>query len=242
MKKILVIGFALFLLVFGFSLKSIAAETGYINATATVKSELMPDVIDFDVEITTTSKESMNKAVTENSKISAIVLENLKKNIDSSKGDNIKTYNYNSSPVYKYNNNKKVLDYYQTVNRFRVHTKNTNGVGKIIDKAIADGATSINNISYSVSCYDNECNELLAQASKKAKIQAENIAKSMGSEITGIKSVSSSCSMSGSYSTPKLYMSKMALGSANSDSAPETNIELGTMTLTVQVNAYFYIK
>ena len=64
-------------------------------------------------------------------------------------------------------------------NKVKVHTKNIANVGSMIDKAMADGASSVSNISYNVSNYETECNKLLAEASKKAKEQAVSIAKSL---------------------------------------------------------------
>ena len=75
----------------------------------------------------------------------------------------------------------------------------------------------------------------------------QNLAKAIGSEITGIKSISSSCSFSSRTVMPRMMlMSKsMALGaneeaSVNNDSG--TNIEVGTMTLNARVHADFYLK
>ena len=127
-------------------------------------------------------------------------------------------------------------------NKVKVHTKNIANVGSMIDKAMADGASSVSNISYNVSNYETECNKLLAEASKKAKEQAVSIAKSIGSEIIGVKSIEGSCSMSGQNNImPRLMMAKAATYSADTESA-STNIEVGTMTLNARVNANFYLK
>ena len=119
---------------------------------------------------------------------------------------------------------------------------NIANVGSMIDKAMADGASSVSNISYNVSNYETECNKLLAEASKKAKEQAVSIAKSIGSEIIGVKSIEGSCSMSGQNNImPRLMMAKAETYSADTESA-STNIEVGTMTLNARVNANFYLK
>ena len=112
----------------------------------------------------------------------------------------------------------------------------------MIDKATSDGATSVNSISYSVSKYDDECNKLLADTAKKARVQGENIAKSLGSEITGVKSISSSCSFSSRSVMPRMMLAKAA-GVANETAMDSgTDIEVGTMTLHASVNACFYVK
>lgn len=220
------------------------AEVGYISTNATSQVELTPDVVNFNVEIVTTSKESMAKALAENKRISAKVYENLKKATEKNKSDSLKTSNYSAIPVYKYNNNKKVLDYYQVTNNVKVHTKQIASAGQMIDTAMVDGATSVNNVSYDVSNYDAECNKLLAQTSLKAKEQAENIARTLGTELTGVKSIDSSCSLTGKSVMPRMYMSAKT-ANFSADSAVEaggTNIEVGTMTLNARVNIYFFIK
>ena len=221
------------------------AEQGYISSTATSQVELTPDTVTFNVEIITTSKESMSKAIAENKRISTKVYENLKKATEKNKADSLKTLNYSAVPVYKYNNNKKSLDYYQVTNNVKVQTKQIANAGQMIDTAMSNGATSINNVSYDISNYEAECNKLLAETSKKAKLQAENIVSSLGTTITGIKSVDSSCSIAGKSTMPRLYMSAKTTNFSSDmemGATSGTNIEVGTMTLNARVNICFYVK
>lgn len=220
------------------------AEGGYISTTVTAQIELVPDIVDFDVEIVSTSKESMAKAISENKQISGKVYNNLKKEIEKTTGDSIKTSNYSAVPVYRYSSNKKVLDYYQVTNNIKVHTKNISKVGNMIDTAMADGATSVNNVSYSVSEYDAECHKLLTTTAAKARTQADSIAKGLGSEITGVKSIDGSCSLSGKNIMPRMYMSAKAANfdGAVTEMSAGTNIEVGTMTLNSRVSASFFVK
>ena len=243
MKKLLVSLFAICIMIIS-GVNCANAEQGYIAVNASSETELVPDVVDFSIEIVTTSKESMAKALAENKKISGKVYETIKKSIDTTKGDSIKTSNYNSNPVYRYNNNKRILDYYQVTNNVRVHTKKIAEVGKMIDAATAEGATSINNVSYNVSKYDNECNKLLAETAKKARQQADNIASALGTQITGVKSVDGSCSLSGRQTMPRMMLMSKSAGAAFNEASADsgTNIEVGTMTLYSRINAYFYLK
>jgi uncharacterized protein YggE len=244
MKKSIIILLALFMFVItGVSSASYSAEQGYISVEATSELELVPDVIDFSVEVVTTSKDSMAKAVEENKKVCAKVYEGLKKSIEKNPTDSIKTSNYSANPVYRYNNNKRVLDYYQVRNSIKVHTKDVTNVGKMIDTATENGATSVNNLSYSISKNDEESSKLLAETAKKARLQGENIAKAMGTEITGIRSISSSCSFSSHNMMPRLMMMSKSVNSADGAVAESnTSIEVGTMTLHARVNADFYVK
>ncbi|MBR3888950.1 SIMPL domain-containing protein [bacterium] len=238
MKKITVLLLSLLMTVFVGT--KVFAEQGYITVSASSQTELAPNVISFDVEIVTTSKDSMQKAVAENKTKSEKVYNTLKKLTENNKEDSIKTSTYNATPVYRYNNNKRVLDYYQVTNSVKVRTTQVSEAGKMIDSAIASGATSVNNVSYNVSAYENETNKLLADATKKARAQADSIAKALGTEVSGVKSVSISTSVAGQTNTPRLYLAK-ANGTAETADTT-TNIEVGTMTLNARVNINFYIK
>ena len=66
MKRIVVLLLGLFLGL-GLGLNSAySVEPGYISVDATSEIEITPDIVDFSVEIITTSKDSMTKAVDEN--------------------------------------------------------------------------------------------------------------------------------------------------------------------------------
>lgn len=247
MKKTIIALVAVFTMLIGVNKAMAVPEQGYISVNVSSEVELVPDRVDFSIEVVTTSKDSMQKAVAENKRISGKVYEDLKKTIDQTNGDSIKTSNYSANPVYRYNNNnKRTLDYYQVTNNVKIHTKKITEVGKMIDTATADGATAVNNISYSVSKYDNECNKLLAETAKKARKQADSMAAALGGVITGIKNVNGSCSMSGGSSYPRMMLmaKSAAVGAMDSASAEgnSVNIEVGTKTLYSRVNADFYIK
>lgn len=242
MKKIIVLAMVMVISCFA-GLKAFA-EQGYISTNATSQVEIVPDVVSFSVEVITTSKESMSKAIAENKRISAKVYDGLKQSLEKSSGDSLKTSNYSAVPVYKYNGSKKVLDYYQVTNNLNVRTKQISEAGQMIDTAMANGATSVNNVSYDISNYDTECNKLLAKTAVKAQEQAQAIVKSLGCEIAGVKSVDSNCSVAGKSVMPRMYMSAKT-SNFSADCAEEacgTNIEVGTMTLNARVNIYFYLK
>ena len=85
---------------------------------------------------------------------------------------------------------------------------NTNiKVGMMIDKAIATGATNVDNLSFSLSNYESQCNDLITIATKKAKTRADVIASALASSVDGLSSISTSCSTN-NYNPPRLYMAK----------------------------------
>ena len=167
--------------------------------------------------------------------------------INTQNGDYIKTANYNARPVYVYNsNNKKVFDKYEVSNSIIVHTKNINQIGDIIDKSISLGATDINDLQFSISNYEKQCNELLVIAANKAKTRADVVAKASSTYITGVKDMNISCSENSINRVQYRYMAKnlMASGATtDSEAAPgATPIQSGIIKLYVNLNAVYFIK
>ena len=114
----------------------------------------------------------------------------------------------------------------------------------MIDVATSDGATSINGVSYTVSKYDNECGKLLADAAKKAKEQADIMASALGSQVTGVKYVDGSCSLSGRTTMPRMMLMAKSAGQMADEASNDAgvNIEVGTMKLYARVSAQFFLK
>ena len=114
----------------------------------------------------------------------------------------------------------------------------------MIDKAIASGATNVDNLSFSLSNYESHCNELISIATKKAKTRADVVANALNSTIDGVSNLSTSCSTN-SYNPPRLYMAKnmiadVAAEALGSDMA--TSISNGVIKVNANVNASFFIK
>lgn len=91
--------------------------------------------------------------------------------INTADGDYIKTSDFNASPIYSYSGSRRTLDKYQVSNSIIIHTKSIEKVGAMIDKAIALGATNVDSLAFSVSNYENQCNDLLSIATKKHKTE-----------------------------------------------------------------------
>ncbi|MBR6098135.1 SIMPL domain-containing protein [bacterium] len=236
----------------GYGLTSMAAdnntpERGTLSVSTSANAEVSPDVVEINIAVKTKDPKSLQKASTDNKLISDNVYNAIKAMINSANGDYIKTADYNARPVYTYtNNNKKVLDKYEVSNSIIVHTKNIDQVGKIIDKAISLGATDVNDLKFSVSGYEKQCNELLTTASNKAKTRADVAAKASGTYITGVKHMNISCSENSSNRVQYRYMANkaMALG-ASADSVVEeaaTPIQGGIIKIYANLNAEYFIK
>lgn len=219
-------------------------DKGYISVSTSANAEISPDVAEISFAVQTSDTKSMQKATQANKEISDKVYAQLKVLINAQNGDYIKTADFNASPVYSYSNNKRTLDKYEVSNRVIVHTKAIDKVGKMIDSAISAGATNVANLTFSVSNYEAQCNELIITASKKAKTRADIIAKAMGTSILGVSSVNTSCS-SNNYNPPRFYMAKNMVGAVADGTAQEessTSISNGVVKVNANVNANFFVK
>ncbi|MEE3348474.1 MAG: SIMPL domain-containing protein [Candidatus Gastranaerophilaceae bacterium] len=251
MKKIITAAVVAGMVVSFGGISTIAADTtperGTISVSTTANAEISPDTVDISISVKTKDSKSLQKASNENKLISDNVYNALKDFINSQNGDYLKTADYNARPVYTYtSNNKKILDKYEVSNNIIVHTKNIEQAGAMIDKAISLGATDVNDLRFSVSNYEKQCNELLEIASKKAKTRADITVKASGSYITGVKNLSISCS----ENTPsrvqyRLMTNKMAMANGASyeaDAAPSTPIQSGVIKIFANLNAVYFIK
>lgn len=220
-------------------------ERGYISISTSANTEIAPDVAEISFAVKTSDTKSMQKASLMNKDISEKINNIMKELINTSNGDYIKTSNYNASPVYIYDNNKKKFDKYEVSNRIIVHTKSLDKLGSMIDKATEAGATNVDSLNFSVSKYESQCNSLIEIAAKKATTRANIAAKSAGATLDGIRSMDISCSENAKYSAPRLYMAKNMLSSVADGVAAEgasTSISSGVIKIYANVNASFFVK
>ena len=221
-----------------------ASEKGIITVNTNANTEIAPDVAELSFAVKTSDTKSMQKATTMNKETSDKVLSVLKSMLNTENGDYIKTSDFNASPIYTYSGNKKNFDKYEVSNRVIVHTKSLDKVGLMIDKAISAGATNVDNLTFSLSSYDSQCNDLLGIATQKAKTRAGVVAKNLGTTLDGIKSFDLSCNAN-NYNTPRFYMAKNMLSAVADESAAgssTTSISGGVVKINANVNATFYVK
>jgi len=219
-------------------------DKGQISVNTSSDMEIAPDLAEISFEIKTSDVKSMQKATAMNKETSDRVYAVLKSLINPLSGDYIKTSNFNASPIYSYSNSKRIFEKYEVSNRVTVHTKSLENVGKMIDSAINAGATNVDSLSFSLSNYESQCDELISQAAKKAYNRANILSKAMNTSITGISSVNTSCNANGG-NQPRLYMAKNMLSATAesvSDSASGMSISNGVIKIYANVNATFFVK
>ena len=218
-------------------------ERGTISVNTSANTEIAPDVAEISFAVKTSDLKSMQKATLANKEISDKVYAELKSMIDTQKGDYIKTSDFSANPIYSYSNSKKNFEKYEVSNRVIVHTKSIDKVGKMIDNAIAAGATNVDNLSFSVSNYEAQCNDLISIATQKALTRANVIAKALATSVVGLNNISTSCSTN-NYNPPRFYMAKNMIAdvAAESSATGATTISNGVVKVNANVNASFYVK
>ncbi len=242
MKKVLV-SLAVLSVLTGLGVQA-AIERGYISVNTTANTEIAPDVAEISFAVQTTDNKSMQKATQANKEISDKVFAELKSMINTQNGDYIKTSDFNASPIYNYVNSKRVFEKYQVSNRVIVHTKSIDKVGKMIDSAITAGATNVDNLTFSVSSYDKQCNDLLSIAANKAQTRAGIIAKATASTLDGVRTFETSCNTN-NYNQ-RFYMAKNMMADAAAEGAPSMaggiSISDGVVKINANVNATYFVK
>lgn len=247
MKKYTFLGIALVVTLLFSSMNANATidnTRGTISVNTSANTEIAPDVAEISFAVQTTDTKSMQNAATKNKEISEKVYTILKSMISQENGDYIKTSDYSARPVYSYTNSKKNFEKYEVSNRVIVHTKSIDKVGTMIDSAINSGANNVENLSFSVSNYETQCNDLIAIATKKAKTRAQVIANSISESIMGISNISSSCNMN-NFNPPRFYMAKNMLADVAESTASgvdSTSISNGVVKVSANVNATFFVK
>lgn len=248
MKKIL-LGALIVSIIAGVASTSVPAiqekteERGYVSVSTNSDKELTPDTAEISISVVTSDKISLKKATDDNKQITEKVLSAIKTMINPINKDFVKTANFNANQRYIYANGKRTFDKHEVSNTVVIHTKSIDKVGAMIDKAISLGATEVSNLDFTVSKYDDECNEILTAATQKARAQADVIAKAAGSDITGIKSLSGNCSASGSPRAYRYAKNMMMDASENLSAAGSaTPIEVGVVKIYANINASFFVK
>lgn len=212
-------------------------DKGSISVNASTTKEIAPNQAEISISIET-SDSSLKNASENNKVIANNVYTCIKAILDSN--DYIKTGEYSARPQYIYTkDNKKILDKYVVTNTVTVKTKNLKVVPKLIDTAIEQGATKIDNLNFSAINYEDICNDALADLTKKAYIKAKTIASSINAKIVGIQTINTTCNTN---NNPIPFYAYPMAAKGSFDGASSTPISSGQIKLFANIDASFYIK
>lgn len=218
-----------------------ALDNGTIDINLSGTKEISPDSfqLTFAVE---TQNEDAQKAVAENKTNSENLYNALKSMLNTVRGDYIKTSNYSVRPNYIYNSRgKRSLKDYTVSNSVVVYVKDISAVSKFVNVAATKGVTTVDNLIFKSTNYENECNALLAELTTKAKNRANASLKPLNLQVLTLKTLNTSCSESTNYPAVNYAMRAKSLSSgadAVEESAP---IESGKTILRANINSTFYV-
>ena len=237
MKRILT-----FLVAFLFFMTPVMAnnDKGYISVNSEAVKEVSPTKVNISFAIENMAKDPKEAADT-NKEISNKVLEATKALVNLQNGETIKTTSYNLNPQYVYKNGQRNLIGYFAVNTLQITLKDVEKTGKVISVALANGANSVSDLQFLLDETNSECDELIIEATKGAKLRATKIAQATNSALLGIKMINSNCSVNQrNYSNFRIMNTKAQ--SADTIEGANVPIESGKTQIRAFVNAEFFVK
>ncbi len=248
MKKTLVALGTLSILLTGcaFSSSVVNVANGILSTYSEVEKEFMPDYANISISVETTDKNSL-KASEENKIKTKKIINAINAKLNTQNGDKISTANFVVYP--NYNNNGRNIVSYTCRNSINIKLKDLEKTGSIIDLAINNGASKINNVTFDIENEQNMCNELLPSALNNTKIRAGVIAKGLNLQISGVSKVNSNCyvqspSNYATYANAKMARTMSMGASADSveSASNSTPIEPKAIKVRASVNVDYKIK
>jgi len=198
------------------------------------------DIANIEVGLKTGAKKTASEATLDSTnKMNDIINELKKLSIDEK---DIKTTNYNLSPVYNYTKDRgQELVGYEVIQNVTLKIRDLSKIGDVIAKTTEKGANQIGNINFTIDDEFSLKNQARELAIQKAKEKATLIAKQSGMKLGKVKSVSEN-----SDQMPPIMFSysnaKMDLGAGVSNESIAPSIQSGQNEIKVEVTLIYEIK
>ena len=206
-----------------------------INVAGESSITAMPDKAEVMIRIESTST-SADTAKTNNQATSNKVIDSLKR-IGISSSD-IETQYYDLRKNQVWEKDQLVDKGYIAEHVLKVSTKDLDKAGLIVDEAVEAGATGVDQVSYTLTKEKEEQikREALAKATTSAREKAETIATSLGTKITGIKTVSES------NVNVMPYYARAEIGIAKDSADFGVQLQPKSLEITAYINVVYNIK
>jgi hypothetical protein len=208
-----------------------------VNGSGTVYAKA--DIANIQVGVRTDTKKTAAEATVEaTSKMNDIISEIKGLGVEEK---DIKTTDYNLSPVYNWTNEKgQELAGYQVTQNLSLKVRDLSKIGDIIAKTTGKGANQIGSINFTIDDEYELKNQARELAIEKAKEKAELIAKQSGMKLGEIKSVyeNSVSPVVPMYSNAKIMLEDSR--GAGEIASPE--IQSGQNEIQVEVTLVYEVK
>jgi hypothetical protein len=196
-----------------------------------------PDLAIVAVAVETTAPKAAD-AVNENATRSANVAAALKALIE--KDDKLTTTRYSLDPRYEPvkpgQPSEPRITGYVAHNEVQVETHKIDGVGTLIDAAIAAGANHVSSLQFTLSNRNEPLRAALEKAGAEARAQAESVAKALGVKLKGVVSATTSTAP---VVQPRFFEGRAM---AAMEVRPPTPIEPGTVSVSANLQVMYEIE
>lgn len=209
-------------------------KTDSFTVTGEGKSTAVPDVAVINAGVTAQGQSVKAVQQEMNAKINKVTDAVKKLGIDAK---DIKTTNYNVSPMYDYQSRVQTITGYQANTNVTIKVRKMETANDVVDAATANGANQIGGISFDVSDKAKAETEARTKAVDEAKKKAETAAKAAGFTLGRVINYSENF---GGVRPAPLYANADMAGSGPTEKA--TQIEPGSSDITASVSLSYEIR
>lgn len=218
--------------------EDVVPRTIRVSGSATVKAA--PDRGRVSVSVVSRAA-TAREASEANARASKAVLERLRGAVKAP--GEVRTSGYELGAEYDYNQapgsrGPKLVGYSST-NRFTVVTADLEGVGALIDAAVAAGATQVDSISFFLDDEEKVRQQALLQAGRKARDEAETVARSLAVTLGEVLEASTA---TGTAPGPVFYGRERMAMMTTAAPAPATEMVPGNLEVGASMTVTFAIR
>lgn|GEM_PF-56889 len=222
----------------GLTTAALAAEQPQecISLSGTAEAEVAPDMATLYINLETkapTAVEARDGVAAKLHDIQNVLLG------ESILPEDAKSTNYNLSPVFVMNGNKRKQDGFRASSTMRIKVQDLDRLGAVIDKCITKGATSVDRVEFGLKDRGLAERNLLAEATENARQKAAIIANAGGRNLGPLIRASVNSNVGRAVLNRPMMMKAMAVAD---NAAFETALEPGTISLNVSVETVFALQ
>lgn len=161
-----------------------------IQVSGTAEVTVQPDICYLGFVVTSEHKSSAARAYRDNAAVMAAVVAAIRA-LDVPDKD-IKTANLTISPRYRWdddNRRRRQFEGYEVNNSLAVSLRDITRVSNVLDAAVAAGATTVNNVSFTVENPKQYLVEARVEAVRAAKAKAGVMAEAAGARLGAVRTI-----------------------------------------------------
>jgi len=211
-----------------------AAPVRTLSVSGTGQTFLSPDIAYIFVGVHTEEATAADAVVANNAQTQQVIDALKAAGVDAK---DIRTSNFSIWPNQQYGPDGQPSSLrYVVDNSVYVTVRDLNGLGDLLDAAIAAGANSINSVQFDVADNTEALKKAREEAVKDAQKQAQELADAAGMSLGAVQSISFN------ESAPVPFMEFGKGGGGDAAAASTVPINPGQLTVTATVNMSYEIK